>query len=381
MDITNKRLTSSPDFIAKILPYVAEDGARNLLKIARDLSIPYESLRFRMMRLKEIGLSIVPIPDFEKLGLERVRAFMKLPSATKDMKALFGGLHQSAGLKIYSRSVHNHLFDCEFAIPKGTLTELERLLLKLEEMKIILNPELKRMLWKEVFVLKAESFDYPAGEWDVDFSRLVGNPSTVQIPGIQGKEMTTKNNKNFHIFDYNDLFMVKEIEADPWIKNIDLSKKLKISFEDSSYHLNKHVFGKKLIKNFRLRWTGTKDAWLKHSIIALTYIFRNTSAETARHAMSILTAMPFTWSCTLTEDGTLFAEVLFPVSLYMEGIQHVSNELRALDLTPEVLVRDWSCSSTFTIPYLLYNRDQTKWEFNAEHALEYTMQMIKSCSN
>ena len=372
-------MTSSPNFIARILPYVEDDGARNLLKIARELSIPYESLRFRMLRLKEMGLSIVPIPDFEKLGLERVRAFMKLPHDTKEVKALFGGLHQSAGLKIYSRSIHNHTFDCEFAIPKGTFGELERLILELEEMKIVQEPDLKKMLWKEVFVLKTDFFDYPAGEWDVDFSRLLGNPSTAQIPEGRGTEMLTRNKKSR--IDSNDLFMIKEIEADPWIKNVELARKLKISFEDSLYHLNKHVFGKKLIKNFRLRWIGTKEAWLKHSVIALTYVFRNTSNETARHAMSILTAMPFTWSCTMTEDGTLFAELLFPVAMYMEGIQHISSELRALDLTPEVLVRDWSCSSTFTIPYLLYNRNHSRWEFNVEHALEYTMQMVKTYSN
>lgn len=356
----------SSQFLTKLLPYVDSDGARNLNQISHDLSIPYQTLRFRMMRLKEEGISILPIPDVEKLGLERVRASFKLPSSINDVKPFFGGLHQSAGLRSYSRSMVTHIFDCEFLIPQGTIGELQKLLQKLEEMKMIQGPEVKRLLWKDILMLKTQFYDYSKTEWDVDFSTLSGDPSTA-IPSTSSPDRV----------DFTDLLVIKDLELDPWVKIVDLSKKINVPDRDVAYHFNRHVFGKKLIKSFRFRWIGTKEAWLKHSIIGAMYDFKRVSNEDARHAMSILTAVPFTWSHMRAEDGTYTAEVLFPTSQFSETMQYTSNLLRSLDLTAEISIRDWSCSSTFTIPDMLYDVNKHTWNLEADYALEYVLQMVK----
>ena len=323
-----------------------------------------------MMHLKDEGISVLAIPDIEKLGLERIRASFKLSSSLKDVKPFFGGLHQSAGLRTYARSMLNHIVDCEFNTPRGTLGELRKILGKLEEMELIRNVELRRLLWKDVLMVKTQFYDYSKSQWDVDFSTLSGDPSSVRIP-------TTSNPERF---DYTDLLMIKELEADPWIKNVDLAEKINIADGDAAYHLNKHVFGKKLINSFRFKWNGTKEAWLKHSIITQTYIFKEISDESARHAMSVLTSTPFTWSHMRAEDGTYMAELGFPISQFPECTQFISNQLRALDLSPEVYTKDWSCLSTFTIPYMMYNEDRSEWNLDAEHAIEYVLQMIKTYS-
>ena len=87
--------------------------------------------------------------------------------------------------------------------------------------------------------------------------------------------------------------MIKELEMDSWIKTVKLAEKVGPHVGDAAYHLNKHIFGKNLIKSFRLRWDGTKEAWLKHSMIFKNYIFEGLSKEQIRHAMSILTSLPF----------------------------------------------------------------------------------------
>jgi hypothetical protein len=82
------------------------------------------------------------------------------------------------------------------------------------------------------------------------------------------------------------------------------------------------------------------------------------------------------------EDGTYMAETILPLSHYAETTQHVSSQLRAVGLHPTATFeKDWSCLSTFTIPYMLYNSETYEWNFSAEHALEYTLQMIRTYSN
>ncbi len=361
---------NAADFLSKLVPFVESDGARNWNEISREMPIPYMTLSKRMVKLKEDGFNLLGIPDFDKLGLERFRVFFKLMIQAKEVKPFFGGLHQSAGLKIYSRSMDTHMFDCEFAIPAGTLPQLRKLLDKLVDLKIIQNVEVRRLLWKDLLMLKTQFYDYSKKEWDVDFSALTGDPS-IEIP--------TKSEPQK--FDYADLLMIKELEPDPWIKTVELAKKMGLQKGDAIYHLNKHVFGKKLIKSFKLYWWGNKEVWMKHSIILRTYIFKEISSEDARHAMSILTSAPFTWSHMMTEDGMYMAEMMFPLIQFSEASQYISDRLRESNLSPwQVLHKDWSCLSTFTIPYMLYNNERSRWEFNADYALDYTLQMIKTYS-
>jgi DNA-binding Lrp family transcriptional regulator len=363
---------SASDFLSKIGPFVNLDGARNLNEISRELSIPYQTLRKRMVNLNKDGISILTIPDFEKLGLERFRIFFRLQTSMNgNVTALFGGLHQSAGLKLYARSMYSQIFDCEFAIPQGTFFELEKLLHKLEEMDLIQDIESRRIMWKDVLRLNGKFYDYSKKEWDIDFSTLSGDPS-VQIPEVSKPER----------IDFSDLLMIKELEADPWIKVVELAKKVNLEGGDTAYHLNNHVFHKKLIKSFKLKWNGTKEAWLKHSIINLTYFFKKVPEEDIRHAMSVFTSSPFTWSHMVTEDGSYLAEVALPVNQYSETTQYLSSQLRLIALRPSsIFEKDWSCLSTFTIPYMLYNKEKSAWDFNSEHALEYTLQMIKTYSS
>ncbi|MGA2874330.1 MAG: winged helix-turn-helix transcriptional regulator [Nitrososphaerales archaeon] len=352
------------EFLTRIVPFVDSDGARNLNAICHKLSIPYQTLRFRMNKLKEQGISVIPIIDSDKLGLQRVRATFELPTDVQNPKPLLGGLHQKAGLRSYSRYLLTQELDCNFLIPRGSIIELGKLLRGLEEMKLIENVNYRTVVWNDVFMMKTKYFDYESGEWDVDFSRLVGDPA-VAIPILSPTNLR---------LDYNDLLIIKSLELDPWIKVVDIAEKVGLSVGDVSYHLNKHVFGKGLVSCFRLRWIGTQQAWSKHTIVGQTFVFENLSDELTRHAMSVMTSTPFSWNHVKTEDGTYMAELLIPVSHFPETQAHVSQKLRPLGLKPIAHYMDWSCSSSFTIPYTLFEKDH--WELDAETALSYVLQMI-----
>ncbi len=353
-------------FLTRILPFVETEGARNLYKMSNELVIPYQTLRFRMLRLKDQGITIAPALNAEKLGLERIRVSLQLSSNINDTRSLFGGLHQKAGLTYYSRGLVSQVFDCEFMVPKEFRRELPRLLSALEEMKIIENITLQRLLWKEILMMKTQYYDYKECQWDVDFSGISGDPS-IRIPTISRSAE----------FDHIDLLIVKSLQMDPWIKVVDLAKKIGVTEGDISYHINRHVFGRNQISGFRFKWIGTKDAWAKHTILPVTFTFRQLSEDASRHAMSILTATPFTWNHMKAEDGTYISELLVPVVHLPETMRYISDNLRAVDLVPEVAYSDWSCTSNYTIPYLMHEKGKG-WEFDAELNLPHVLQTVKT---
>ncbi len=358
-------------FLTDILPFVESDGARNLNAISHELGIPYQTLRERMRALGNCGLSVRPVIEADKIHLERVRASFRLSPLIGDNAQLFSRLNENAGLRYYSRGIISQEFDCEFWIPRGGTEELFRLFSMLEDHKVLSEFGLRKLLWKDFFMMKTRYFDYDRGEWDVDFSNLSGDPSLSPPVAQLSPEQ----------FDYNDLLIMKSIEVNPWVKNTEIASEFQTPVSDVSYHLNKHVMKKKLISGFRLCWVGTRDAWLKHTIIAITLIFDSISDEMARHAMSVMTALPFAWNQARAEDGTYIVELLTPISQFIEMMRYISDNLRRVDLKPKILYVDPSCVSSFTIPYQMYNMEARDWSFDAENALESVLQVIKRGSS
>ncbi|HXQ93043.1 MAG TPA: hypothetical protein VN739_08555 [Nitrososphaerales archaeon] len=361
------------EFLTRLSPFVDGDGARNLNKISEELAIPYQTLRFRMQRLREQGISITPVVDPGKFGLSRFRVGFDVSLDLTDFATFFGGLHQNAGLHFYARSLSSHSFDCEFMIPADRSGELSKLLKALEEMDFIENVRVRKLRWKEILGMKTKYYDYVNRVWDIDFSRLTGNPSEHGIAPQTNSRPALERKK----FDHVDLQIVKSLQIDSWTKSVDIAKKLNLTDSDISYHMRNHVFGSKMIPGFKFMWYGSTESWAKHSIIPIMYYFSSLSDDLVRRAMSIFTACPFTWNHMLSESGEYIAELIIPVSQMPDTVHYLANGLRPLNLKPsEMSYPDWSCSQNYTIPYLMHS-DEAGWEFDAERSLGCVIQMIK----
>ena len=366
---------SAEKFLARVTPFVERDGARNMLNISSKLDIPYQTVRFRLGRLREQGISISPFVDVEGLGLRRYRVSFDFRSEdeAKEVTPFFGGLHQAAGLHYYARSLVSHEFDTEFMIPKDKQDELYKLLNSLRELSFLDNIVVRQIRWKEVLMMKTEYYDYSNGEWDVDFSKLRASTSAGHYSAITEEGRTNEKN-----FDHIDLVIIKSLQLDSACEICELSKKLNVTDSDVAYHMNKHVIARKLIPSFRLKWTGTKDAWLKHTIVMMTYKFTNLSDDLLRHAISIMTSVPFTFNHLRTRDGAYFVELSVPIGYLAEMMKYLSDNLRQMKLRPdEIIYPDWAATMNYTIPYHLHE-EKSGWHFDAETGLGLILQMVKS---
>ncbi len=258
-------------------------------------------------------------------------------------------------------------------VPKGKEGELYKLLNSLQELSFLDNVVMRPIQWKEVLMMKTEYYDYSNGEWDVDFSRLRASTSSGDYSASAEEQGTSEKN-----FDHVDVMIIKSLQLDSQAKSVELSKKLNVTDSDVSYHMNKHVIARKLIPSFRLKWTGSKDAWLKHTIIMMTYKFTNLSDDLLRHAISIMTSVPFTFNHLRTRDGAYFVELSVPIGYLAETMKYLSDNLRQMKLKPdEIIYPDWSATMNYTIPYHMHE-EKTGWHFDAETSLGLILQMVKS---
>jgi hypothetical protein len=319
-----------------------------------------------MMRLKDQGIEIYPLLEPQKIGLERVRVGFELSSDFANHVSLFEGLHQKAGLIFYSRPLFSDRFDTEFLVPKGSVRELRTLLRTLEKMKIMTNSIAQEILWKQIVMMKTAYYDYEEGEWDVDFSRLRGDPSV--------KLWTRKVESKF---DHSDLLIIKMLQLNPWAKAVEMAKMLRVTPEDAAYHLNKHVIGLKQIPGFSTKWIGHRDAWAKHSIIPITFVFEKLSEISRMRVMPVISSIPFTWNHMLLKDGTYMTELLIPVTHLVETMKYLSDNLGHERLMPLANYLDPAYTSGFTIPYMMHDIEKG-WTFNAEESLAYIVEMIRS---
>jgi DNA-binding Lrp family transcriptional regulator len=372
---------SALTFLDKVTPYVRSEGARNFYRISKELDVPYETLRFRMLNLRDQGITVFPVVDVERLGLRRKRVSFRLSQDFVDLKPFFAGLHQKAGLTYYSCSLFNRIFDCEFTIPEDKEAEFNRFLRSLDEMKLISDHSTREIIWKEILMMNTKFYDYQEKEWTVDFSRLSGDPSFSASEKVLPKDAggDNKNGSNKKKVDLLDLLIIKELQMNAWVKTIEISRQLKVSDRDVAYHLDKHVFGKSLVPNFRFRWVGTKDAWLKHAITPIEIEFQGLNENAIRHAISVLTSIPFTWNVMRTEDQ-LLCQLMIPTSHMPETLRYVSENLTKLGImSPVIRFVDWQRTSSYTVPYLMFEKG-VGWKFNAEESLAYLLQMIQTYS-
>jgi DNA-binding Lrp family transcriptional regulator len=356
------------EFLQRIDSFVKSDGGRNLNEMSRSLSIPYQTIRFRMLHLRDQGISIKPVIDFGKLGLGRFKAAFKVSNDLPNEESFFKSLSQIAGLICYARTEISQVFYCEFSVLSNKEKGLRHLLATLEAMKIIESFKLTKIAWSELLPMQTRFYDYVTQNWQVDYSKLIGDPSV---------HYETKPSSGLERFDHKDLVIIRSLQRDPWIKVTELSQMLDIPEADMAYHLNRHVFGRKLIRNFVLKWTGTQADASNHSIVPMTIVFDEIDDSSARHAMSVITSIPFTWNHMKLEDSTYSAELLVPLKLLPETLRYISDRMRQLDLVPRIHFVDPDCSSSFDIPCEMHD-DENGWTFNAEESIGKLMQVIRT---
>ena len=105
---------------------------------------------------------------------------------------------------------------------------------------------------------------------------------------------------------------------------------------------------------------------------------KDPTAEEIWKAQAAFGKLPFTWFDAVAEDGSLYlAEIALPTTYYLDTMNYLYSECIAFGDKLEHQLADYACSSSFTIPYEMF--DETRgWVFDNRVALEKLCTLVSS---
>ncbi|RLE81195.1 MAG: hypothetical protein DRJ51_04340 [Thermoprotei archaeon] len=202
-----------------ILKAMSIYGPRNVSLIAARLSIPRTVVDYRVKRMFEEDLvKVFAIIDEEALGLESVLVYAKTPFGKEDkaLKALT--VHP---LWRFSCLVEGALHGVivRYAIPKGSIGELNAYLSYLKLEKLIEDYELHRA---EQYYAPFPNLDFylketGAFKWSEWADRIIAEKEAVSLEKKPVKEIE---------FSWLDLYILSRLSIDARIKFTDIARKL-----------------------------------------------------------------------------------------------------------------------------------------------------------
>lgn len=207
--------------------------------------------------------------------------------------------------------------------------------------------------------MRAVLYDFDAGIWDFDWGSdsKIDLKRAAYVPSVKTK------------FDHFDLLILKELYIDATRSLVEIAKKLKANYKVLAWHYTTHVLGRGLIKNYVVRWPGTKydfkaDRALhrQHRYFWVDLLAKDLSDVERMGVMAGVGSLPFLWAEASGRD--YFAQFAFPVDFYTEAMQRLSEILNSVRNRATLYSFDQTNALAFVISHGLFDRETKKWTFD-----------------
>ena len=347
----------------KILACLDRHGPRNVSAIARELRLPYETVRKRFRRLVSRFFVEFPLSVYHTyIGLKKAFVFADAVPGYED--ALFECMKANdfwtyVG-QFYGRCEGSYAI---YTVPVDHLGRFEEFVRELGETSVVQSV---RILWSTCLqsVNPTENwFSLDSQEWVLNWDGWME-----EIPG-EGTELppTLVEPEGFPIkADDNDILILAELEVDSTTKMKEIAKTLNMTPEAAGYHFKNHILKRGLIEKSQVFFHRFDKAISDFFV----FIFRFADEEkTAKFASSLLDK-PFVYGLgKLISENGLVVHICLPRREFRRFIRSISELIRRGFLqTYEYLIEDYERKQAQTISYE-YFKDGT-WIYNHEKHIE-----------
>ena len=357
---------------AQLVKLISEIGP-DIPEISRRLGQFKESVRYRYKeKVLEKGLAIQAVVDYEKLGLKRLELVVDFASPFRQyaqtiMVAMSELCYVASFMKMFPRGS----YVMAASVPDEYVDDFSKLMDSLYREGLFSDVRTHYFEWFRNMPMQAQFYDFDNGRWDFDWSKKADvNPAgmTVDNPGRSK-------------FDYIDLLILKELQADATRSMVDIAGKLKVNYKVLAWHLATHVIPRGLVRGYVVRWPGTrydfkveKALHRQHRYSWVDVIATGISSKESMSLASRMSSLPFVWSQAGGRD--YFAELVLPVDFLTEALQRVQEILSPVRDRAELYMMDQTDALGFSIGYKLYDQAEKKWSFNASEVESKFSQMI-----
>jgi DNA-binding Lrp family transcriptional regulator len=334
---------------------ISSVGPRNVAQIARMTGAHQETIRYKIKkRFGRLGFRFHAVVDFAKLGLELHWGNLNFSRTYRDTASqILRALNRVGYLTYFGRVIPQGNYVTLFALPPNTGLQYEEFLAGLRERGIVTNFSLNEVLVERYKPMNPRFLNFKSGRWEIEWNKLATESPTPLIPG---EKPPTED------FDEYDLLIIKELQIDSLQHLTEIARKLKVHQKTIEYHYRMHIQKRELVSSYRIRWAQDITKRLVHSVATTRIAFHGLSRRELTDVQALVSKIPFLWLEDLLQDGTYTAMLYAPLSDLINMSSYLSNTVPDLASRMELGFIDPSQSTSFTIPYNMYQGKE--WKFN-----------------
>jgi hypothetical protein len=346
---------------AQLAELIAELGP-DIPEISRRLGQFKESVRYRYKeKIVKRGMAVQAVVSHERLGLKRLIAVVDFSdSYRRYAQPILMAMNSLCYLVSYAKTLPRGEYIVNFSVPAEYVHELKAFLNCMQSKGMFSKLEILDFDWVRRSPMKAKSYDFDTGRWEYDWSSTSGDgfDSAWYTPSAPAK------------YDYVDLLIIKELQADANRSLKEISGKLKLNYKKLAWHYSAHVKARHMLQGFSINWMGTRfdykiDKALnrKHRYFALHLLVRNINQNEMVSLRRSADRLPFLWAEAVGKN--YYAEFAFPMEFVVDALHYLAVMTEGVRDRAELFTADQTESRLASIPYSLYDSTAKGWVFNA----------------
>ena len=345
---------------ARLAELITQIGP-SIPEIARRLGQYKESVRYRYKeKILKYGFAVQASIDYEKIGLRHIEMVVDFSKDFRDYaQSVLAAMSDICYIAGFEKLFPKGDYFVRADVPEEFVEPFEDFLDALRGKGVFESIEVHDFDWFRRIPMRAKFYNFEAGVWDFDWT----NQSKVDLE--LGSYVPSRKTR----FDYVDLFILKELYIDASRSLVEISKKLGTNYKSLAWHYRTHVLGRGLIKNYTIRWPGTKydfkaDRALhrQHRYFWVDILAKDLNDVERMEVMAGVGSLPFLWAEASGKD--YFAQLAFPVDFYTEAMQRLQEILKPVRERAALYFPDQTNALSFVISHGLFDREANKWTFN-----------------
>jgi DNA-binding Lrp family transcriptional regulator len=352
--------------MAQMVGLIAERGPR-IDEIARAIGVHNETVRHWYKQLLSKGFAIQASCNFEHLGMRRVVAIVELGEIFSDCAdTVFFSMGQLAYIGGYAKTKPDGFYIVSASVPQDCLNQWTDFMLDLKRIGVFKSIESVKLDWVRNTPMRAEYFNFNDGNWEFDWNAKRVDTGSAEI-GSGTKQK----------YDGIDLKIMEQLQINANMPLTEICKKVGAkNYKTFAWHYKAHVINRKMIKSYRVNWTGMKygvgpdeSVRKKRKYAWLDVIADGLSESEKLSLMASLNQTPFVW---MEGSGarSYFARMVLPAKEMSELLKLLETASSPIKGKVKWYRMDIAHALSFSIPTHYYDEDSGRWSFNRREVFE-----------
>ncbi len=361
-----RALSSSNEKKVQLIKLLTQIGPE-ITEIASRIGVHKETVRYWYNQLLLRGFVVQASVNHEKLGLKRVLATVEFGEEFRSYsEPILTSMNELCYVHSYAKTLPDTFYIVQASVPERLVDSWVDFMNALQAQGLFKSLDFADLEWVRNVPMRAELYDFETGMWDYDWS----SPKRMDFDSAQEIRGAQEGMK----FDYIDLSLLEHLEIDAGKSLTEIAEKLKINYKTVSWHYRTHLLGRRLLKNFRVVWTGTryepkleKAAHRKHSYMWIDVLVMDTTEVENMELSSRMNQLPFIW---LEAGGkNYFAEIAIPIESMTEALTFLGDAIAPVKGRARWFIMDQAHALRFTVVPRLYDTEEKKWKFDQAELL------------